>query len=173
LPFIGKEQMLRLTNLKYARVVEVSLGFDDWGGRPLDGFGGLIPHKEKRDLLGVLFMSSLFKGRAPEGGALLTIFMGGIRNEQLCNLSDEQLLKVLETEFKDLMKLSNFNPSMVKIKRYAHAIPQYGISSGERFKAIEEVQQQYKGLIIAGNLRDGIGMADRIKQATLIANELV
>jgi len=173
LPFIGKEQMLRLTNLKYARVVEVSLGFDDWGGRPLDGFGGLVPHKEKRDLLGVLFMSSLFKGRAPEGGALLTIFMGGIRNEQLCDLSDEQLLKVLEAEFKDLMKLSNFNPSMVKIKRYAHAIPQYGISSGERFKAIEEVQQQYKGLIIAGNLRDGIGMADRIKQATLIANELV
>ncbi len=172
LPFIGKEQMQDLTNLRYARVIEVSLGFDKWQGRPLDGFGGLIPHKEKRDLLGVLFMSSLFKGRAPKEGALLTVFMGGVRNEQLCDLDDTQLLKVLELEFKALMKIDDFNPSMIKIKRYAHAIPQYGISSGVRLKAIGLVQEQYKGLIIAGNLRDGIGMADRIKQATGIANEL-
>ncbi|MCG8582866.1 MAG: protoporphyrinogen oxidase [Bacteroidales bacterium] len=172
LPFIDKQQMLHLTNLKYARVAEVSLGFDKWQGRALDGFGGLIPHKEKRDLLGVLFMSSLFKGRAPEGGALLTIFMGGIRNEALCDLNDEDLMQVLKKEFIDLMEVPEFNPSMIKIKRYSHAIPQYGANTGERYSAIDHVQKQYPGLIIAGNLRDGIGMADRIKQATLIANEL-
>ncbi|MBS2210504.1 protoporphyrinogen oxidase [Carboxylicivirga mesophila] len=172
LPFVEPQQMQHLTNLRYARVVEVSLGFDKWDGRPLDGFGGLIPHKEQRNLLGVLFMSSLFKGRAPEGGALLTIFMGGVRNEGLCDLNDNELLQVLEDEFIDLMKVTTFDPSLVKIKRYAHAIPQYGITSGERFQAIYTVQQQYPGLIIAGNLRDGIGMADRIKQATLIAKEL-
>lgn len=173
LPFIEQKQMQNLTNLKYARVVEVSLGFDQWDGRALDGFGGLIPHKEQRQLLGVLFMSSLFKNRAPKGGALLTIFMGGIRNEHLCDLNDEELLAVLESEVCDLMELPQFNPSMIKIKRYSHAIPQYGINSDERFKAIEEVQNNYPGLIIAGNLRDGIGMADRIKQATLIAKEIV
>ncbi|WP_439181733.1 protoporphyrinogen oxidase [Carboxylicivirga taeanensis] len=172
LPFINGDLMQDLTNLKYARVVEVSLGFDSWEGRPLDGFGGLIPHKEQRQLLGVLFMSSLFKGRAPKGGALLTIFMGGVRNEQLCDLSDEELMSVLEREFTDLMKVPDFKPSLVKIKRYSHAIPQYGVSSEARFKAIETVQKQYPGLIIAGNLRDGIGMADRIKQATTIAREM-
>lgn len=170
LPFIASEQIQHLTNLKYARVVEVSLGFDHWKGRALNGFGGLIPHKEKRNLLGVLFMSSLFKGRAPEGGALLTIFMGGIRNEKICDLSDDKLMAELEKELMDLMELEEFNPSMIKIKRYQQAIPQYGINSEERFKAIESVQDQYPGLIIAGNLRDGIGMADRIKQATVIAN---
>lgn len=172
LPFIEPQQMQHLTNLKYARVVEVSLGFESWQGRALDGFGGLIPHKEQRDLLGVLFMSSLFKGRAPEGGALLTIFMGGVRNEPLCDLSDDELMQVLEREFMDLMKVPVFNPSMVKIKRYSHAIPQYGINSGQRFEAIDAVQKQYPGLVLAGNLRDGIGMADRIKQATRIAKEL-
>jgi oxygen-dependent protoporphyrinogen oxidase len=172
LPFVDEAQMQQLTNLKYARVVEVSLGFEKWEGWPLNGFGGLIPHKENRDLLGVLFMSSLFKGRAPEGGALLTIFMGGIRNEALCDLSDEEVLKVLEKEFTDLMQVPEFNPSLIKLKRYSHAIPQYGVSSGERFKAIDMVQEKYPGLIIAGNLRDGIGMADRIKQATLIAKEI-
>jgi len=172
LPFIEERRMADLTNLKYARVVEIALGFNKWEGRPLDGFGGLIPHKEKRDLLGVLFMSSLFKNRAPEGGALLSIFMGGIRNASLCDLDDKAILSILEREFKELMKLRDFNPQLIDIKRYSHAIPQYAINTGDRLSAIEEVQNEFPGLIIAGNLRDGIGMADRIKQATLIAKEL-
>ena len=172
LPFIEESRMANLTNLKYARVIEIALGFNNWEGRPLDGFGGLIPHKEKRDLLGVLFMSSLFKDRAPKGGALLSIFMGGIRNEPLCDLDDKELLTVLKREIKDLMKLPTFNPQLIDIKRYSHAIPQYAINTGDRLNAIEKVQNEFTGLIIAGNLRDGIGMADRIKQATLIAKEL-
>lgn len=172
LPFVPEGDMQHLMNLKYARVVEIAIGFNKWEGRPLNGFGGLIPHKEQRDLLGVLFMSSLFKGRAPEGGALLSVFMGGIRNEKLCDLSDRELLIILEKEFTDLMKLPGFDPQMVEIMRYSHAIPQYAINTGERLEAIEKVQRNYPGLIIAGNLRDGIGMADRIKQATIIAEEL-
>ncbi|WP_430810590.1 MULTISPECIES: protoporphyrinogen oxidase [unclassified Carboxylicivirga] len=172
LPFIAPANMKALTNLKYARVVEVSLGFDAWNGRPLDGFGGLIPHKEGRNMLGVLFMSSLFRDRAPDGGALLTIFMGGVRNESFCELDDAAIMKVLEQEFSELMELPTFKPTLVKIKRYAHAIPQYEVNSGERFAAIDRVQKEYPGLIIAGNLRDGIGMADRIKQATHIAKEI-
>lgn len=171
-PFIGKEDIDHLTNLKYARVVEIALGFDQWKGCPLNGFGGLIPHKEKRGLLGVLFMSTLFKGRAPEGGALLSVFMGGVRNEQLCDLNDDEIMKVLAKEMKDIMKLDKFDPSMVEIMRYSHAIPQYGINSDERFAAIDRVQKNHKGLIIAGNLRGGIGMADRIRQGTQIAESL-
>ncbi|MBS2096697.1 protoporphyrinogen oxidase [Carboxylicivirga linearis] len=170
--FISDEDMQDLTNLKYARVVEIALGFDQWNGRPLDGFGGLVPHKEKRDILGVLFMSSLFKNRAPKDGALLSVFMGGIRNEKLCDLDDEALMQVLEREMKDSMDLKKFEPSMVDIMRYSHAIPQYAANSDKRLAAIERVQKQHKGLIIAGNLRDGIGMADRIKQATIIAQEI-
>lgn len=171
-PFIAQDDMKHLTNLKYARVVEVALGFDKWDGLPLNGFGGLIPHKEKRDVLGYLFMSSLFKGRAPEGGSLLSVFMGGVRNESLCDLDDKAILDVLEKETLDIMKLKTFNPTMIDIMRYSHAIPQYGANSEERFTTIEKVQEQYKGLTIAGNLRDGIGMADRVKQATLIAEKL-
>jgi oxygen-dependent protoporphyrinogen oxidase len=172
LPFIHEAEMAQLSNLKYARVVEIALGFDKWEGRALDGFGGLIPQKEQRDLLGILFMSSLFIGRAPQSGALLSIFMGGVRNESICDLDDSEIMKVLEKEFKQLMDLKNFNPAMVDIMRYAHAIPQYEVSTGERLAAIDRVQKLYPGLIIAGNLRDGIGMADRIRQATNIANQI-
>ncbi|TVQ93638.1 MAG: protoporphyrinogen oxidase, partial [Bacteroidetes bacterium] len=70
-PFIEKEKLEKVTHLRYAKIVEVSLGFKNWKGIKLDGFGGLIPSKEKRDVLGVLYMSTLFENRAPMGGALL------------------------------------------------------------------------------------------------------
>jgi len=54
--------------------------------------------------------------------------------------------------------------------RHNRAIPQYGIESGERFEAVKQLEKQYPGLQIGGNLRNGIGMADRIRQGKELAN---
>lgn len=173
LPFIAEEQMQKLTNLVYAPVLEVSLGFEQWKGIPLDGFGGLIPHKEDRDILGVLFMSSLFSDRAPRDGALLTVFLGGVRKKQLTQLADEEIRELVKREIMDLMQLSDFNPSLFHLVRYPGAIPQYAADSGLRFETIDQLQAQYPGLQLGGNMRDGIGMADRVKQARMLAEKII
>lgn len=169
LPFVPKEQMQKISNLKYARVIEVVLGFKNWEGMPLDGFGGLIPYIENRDVLGYLFLSTFLKNRAPKNGALLTLFLGGVRKDYINDYSDEKIKEIVAKETLDLMKLTNFKPDLFKILRHKKAIPQYGADSGERFKAVEEIQSSYKGLFIGGNLKDGIGMADRIKQGKLLS----
>ena len=71
------------------------------------------------------------------------------------------------------MKLKAFNPDLFNISRYHHAIPQYGADSEARINAVDRIQNKYKGLFIAGNLRNGIGMADRIKQGFDLAEELI
>ncbi len=172
MPFINKSDMEKLTSLLYAKVVEVVLGFNEWKGMTLDGFGGLIPHKENRKILGIMFMSALVNDRAPEGGALFSIFMGGVRRPNLIELDDNEITKIIESEVRDLLDLENFKPDLLKIIKHRTAIPQYGIESGERFQTIDNLQKQYKGLWIGGNLRDGIGMADRILQAAEIANKV-
>lgn len=172
-PFIDAVAMQKLNSLLYTKVIEVSLGFDNWKGRELDGFGGLIPSIEKRDLLGVLYMSSLFKNRAPEGGALLSIFMGGVKRQDLISLTDDQIRSVVEKECKELMGLDDFNPELFKIVRHNYAIPQYGVESGDRFSTIKALENRFTGLQIGGNLRDGIGMADRIKQGKELAKRIL
>jgi len=57
--------------------------------------------------------------------------------------------------------------------RHNKAIPQYGVESGERFETITELEQKYPGLVIGGNLRDGIGMADRIQQGKKLAEAVI
>lgn len=172
-PFIEKQELEKITQLNYAKITEVSLGFRQWDGIPLDGFGGLIPSKEKRDILGVLYMSTLFHNRAPEGGALLTIFMGGIRNPQVADMDDTQIRSTVEREITDLMGLKTFHPDLFKITRYDYAIPQYDVYSGTRFVTIARLEDQYPGLILGGNMRDGIGMADRAKQGKMLANQVI
>lgn len=172
LPFLSSEQKEAFSSLQYARVVEIALGFREWKGRPLDGFGGLIPHREGRKLLGALFLSSFLKDRAPENGALLTLFLGGVRNDKIVDLPDEEIKQIVKEEMMDLFYLPEFDPDLLEISRYQHAIPQYGVESENRFRTIQELEDRFPGLYLAGNQRDGIGMADRIKQAFDLAEKI-
>lgn len=155
----------KLKSMTYARIIEVTIGFKSWTGMELNGFGGLIPHKENRRLLGVLFLSSCFKNRAPHEGALLTAFIGGVRNDHLCDLPDSEIKSLLKEELSDLLQMKNYNPDLIEIGRHNRAIPQYDILQGERLKAIAQIEETNPGFHILGNIRDGIGMADRIQQA--------
>lgn len=169
LPFISKEEAASLDNLLYARVIQATLGFREWKGKPLNAFGGLVPFKENSDVLGILFLSSFLTGRAPKGGALLSVFLGGVRRPELANLGDDEVTKVLQKEIPIMTGLKEFQPDLMKITRYSHAIPQYGLSTGERLEVVDLLQKKYPGLLIGGNLRNGIGMSDRIKQGRELA----
>ncbi len=159
--------------MKYSRVVQVSLGFKTWDGLPLNAFGGLVPSIEQRRILGVLFLSSFLKNKAPKDGALLSVFLGGIRRPDLVELSDEEVKQVVKEEVTEMMQLKSFEPDLLKIFRYNYAIPQYGFESEEKLKAISEIETENPGLFLAGNVRDGIGIADRINQGRTIAEQVI
>lgn len=173
LPDIENTLIEKITNLKYAKVAQVIFGYKKWEGINLKSFGGLVPEKENKNVLGILFLSSIFSNRAPEGGALLSTFIGGARKPEIINLSDDDLLQKVKPDIKEMTGLNKFNPDILKIVRYQNAIPQYEISSKERYEAIEQIQKENPGLILAGNIRDGIGMSDRIAQARQIADSVI
>lgn len=171
LPFIDPSLIRKITRLEYARVVQVNAGYKKWEGMKLDAFGGLVPAKENRKILGILFPSAIFKARAPQEGALLSVFLGGTRNPGLYEKEDPEISAIVLREVSETL-FSDRKPDLFRISRYAHAIPQYGIDSGERFESIRKIEEANPGLILAGNIRDGIGMADRVKQAYGIAGLL-
>jgi oxygen-dependent protoporphyrinogen oxidase len=172
LPFLEKGDLMAVTNLLYARVTQASVGFRTWKGMPLDGFGGLIPFSESRDILGVLFPSAFLSNRAPEGGAMLSVFLGGVRKNHLFDQDDTDIREIVAREMISLMGIKEFKPDVFQLSRYHHAIPQYGADCEARFEKLDQIQSMFPGLFIAGNLRNGIGMADRIKQGFDLAEIL-
>jgi len=78
------EDLKKLAKIEYPPVSVLTLGFRrDQVKHPLDGFGALVPESEGHSILGVLFPSSVFEGRAPSGHVLLTVFVGGSRQPEL------------------------------------------------------------------------------------------
>lgn len=173
LPFLDEQEAAPFNDLKYAAVTQVLLGFHKWKGISLKAFGGLVPGKENKNILGVLFTSSFFEGRAPKGGALLSVFMGGTKRPDIAGMDNYQIESLINKDLPRMMSDRSLSPDMLRILRYPKAIPQYTESSGKRFEMIELLQQKYPGLILAGNIRDGIGMSDRVKQGRTIAEELI
>lgn len=172
IPFADKPDLDHIASTTYSPVIQVAVGYKQWSGIKLDAFGGLISSKDKRNVLGVLFPSAIFPNRAPEGGALLSVFMGGINRKDLISLSDAEIEKMVKNELKLLMKVGA-EPDLLRIHRYQNAIAQYDLKSDDRLAGIAAIEQKYPGLIIAGSVRDGIGMSDRVKQAKRLAEKLI
>lgn len=174
LPFIPREDMDKISNLQYAPVVQASVGIRNTGSLRFNAFGGLVPSCEKKDVLGILFPAACFDNRAPKEGALFSFFIGGVKRAELTRLTDDELKGLITHEFHAMLKFPiQVQPDMIRIFRHPHAIPQYGLSSGERFATIDQLEARYPGLILAGNMKGGIGMTDRIRQATGIAENLL
>lgn len=173
LPFLNEEEVAPFNNLKYAAVTQVLLGFKKWKGMSVKAFGGLVPGIENKNILGVLFTSSFFEGRAPKGGALLSVFMGGTKRPDIAEMDNDQVLTLLNKDLPRMMSDRSLSPDLTRICRYRYAIPQYTETTGPRYEMIAQIEQKYPGLILAGNIRDGIGMADRVKQGRSIAEELI
>lgn len=171
LPFIPAERFSAITSLRYAKVIQVIAGYKQWQGVSVNAFGGLVPSREKRQILGALFTSSFFPNRAPGQGVLLSIFMGGMRRPDLATLPEDKIKEIALSEIKNMLKPTT-QPDLIKVYKYEHAIPQYERSSEGRLAAIHQLEKEYSGLILAGNIRDGIGMADRIKQGRLLADTI-
>jgi oxygen-dependent protoporphyrinogen oxidase len=173
LPFLADNVLASITNLNYAKVVEITLGFNHWKGIDINAFGGLIPSKEQKNILGILFMSTLFKNRAPEKGALITSFVGGTKKEFLTEMKETELLELLKPELTKLLGLPEFAPDLIQLHYHKNAIAQYDKSSKNRLLSIKNIEEQNPNLFLAGSIKDGVGMADRIKQATAIAKQII
>ncbi len=151
-----------LTAVSYAPLSVLHLGYHKKQIRhPLDGFGMLVPEKENYDLLGALFSSSLFPGRAPEGYALLTCFIGGSRNPELAGSPKDRLVEKAQGDLDRLLGIEG-TPKLVRHTFWEKAIPQYEVGYSKYLKKMNELESEYEGLFLAGNFRGGVSVPDCI-----------
>lgn len=170
-PFLGvRVQPLR--EIPYPPVMSVALGFRrEDVAHALDGFGVLIPAKERMTTLGALFSSTLFPGRAPDGQVLLTVFIGGRRHEDVGAWTDEAVVAQVLADLAPILGLHSA-PLMTHVQRWPRAIPQYEMGHLERIAALDEAMQHLVGLTTRANWRDGVSVSDAIRNGLALATTL-
>ncbi len=166
---ISKEISLLVQEIEYPPLAIVYLVYDKSSiANPLDGFGFLAAPSAGLNVLGCLFNSSQFAGRASKDKALLTIFIGGARNPDAALFHDDKLISKTHIEIQKVLGIKD-EPQVVSITRWGRAIPQYNIGHAARVGHIEELANKITGFHMIGNYLHGVSVGDCIKEAENIA----
>jgi len=167
----GGQPLASFATLPWSSVTSLALGFRrEAVAHPLDGFGMLIPAKENRRILGALFSSTLFPGRAPEGHVLLTVFVGG-RQPEYAALPDAELDAVVLAELRELIGVRGA-PVFRHCSRVPQAIPKYTVAFGALAATADAFEHDHPGLFIAGNSRTGISLSDCMAAGQTVASRI-
>lgn len=127
------------------------------------GFGFLVPYSEGRPMLACTYVHMKFPQRVPEGMMMLRLFLGGARNPQALEMSDEEITGVLRTQLKQLFGVTA-PPQFARIFRWPRAMAQYEVGHLDRVERIEQLRRALPGLHLAGNAYRGIGVPDCIRE---------
>ncbi len=154
-----------LSKIYYPPVTMVFLGYKtDVISQPLDGFGYLIPAKERRRILGTIWSSTIFPKRAPDGYAALTTFVGGSRQPEVTDHDEATLRDIVHDEIASILGVSE-EPDFYYLKEWKRAIPQYKLGYAETTERIEQFEQSHPGVYLCANYRGGISVGDCVTSA--------
>jgi oxygen-dependent protoporphyrinogen oxidase len=145
---------------------------DDVFAKPLRGFGFLVPRDEGLHILGTIFSSTLFPGRAPHGRALFTTFIGGTFEPEALDWPDGRVWDVVCPELKRALK-TPIQPDPLVLFRYRRAIPQFKVGHNRWLTELHSELKRCPGLFIAGNFLEGVSVPACLENGETTAKAVV
>ncbi len=162
-----------LQAIPYASTATVSLAYSQSNlPRPLDGYGYVIPRREGRRALACTWTSTKFPHRAPEGYALIRVFVGRAGQENDIPWNEQGLLELAKEELQLTLGITAA-PLLHRTFMWEKAMPQYNLGHPEKLARIEAALKKWPGLALAGNGYRGIGIPDCIHSGELAAEKII
>lgn len=159
-----------LRSIPYASTATVSLAYRQNDlPRDLDGYGYVIPRREGRKALACTWTSTKFPHRAPEGYALIRVFVG--RAGQDIPWDEHELLELAKEELQLTLGIT-VEPLLARVFVWEDAMPQYNLGHPEILQRIDAALEKYPGLALAGNGYRGIGIPDCIHSGELAVEKI-
>ncbi len=162
-----------LSGVSYSSSVTVAATYNrsDLANMP-PGFGFLVPKPERRRVRALTFVHNKFPHRAPAEKGILRVFLGGLSDEGVLALSDDEILSTVRRELREILNLEA-SPRTERIYRWNKAMAQYGPGHLDRVKRIQQSVAASPGLALAGNAFQGIGVPDCIASGLNAANAVL
>src|ERR1700688_1551992 len=164
-----------LRSIQYSSSVTVTLGYDEKvrGSLP-PGFGFLVPRSAGHRMLAATFVHNKFPGRAPADRAVIRCFLGGVRDEQILQSAEKEILQIVRDELAQIIGSAlDAEPLFARVYKWRSAMAQYSVGHLERLQRIETLLQKHPGLALAGNGYNGIGVPDCVRSGTEAASKIL
>jgi oxygen-dependent protoporphyrinogen oxidase len=161
-----------LRSLHHPPLAVVFLGYRREAiGHPLDGLGVLAPRVEQRPVLGMLFSSTLFEARAPEGHVALTAYVGGAREPERAMIEPEALVQSVHDEARALLGAREM-PVHWRVRYWRRGLPQPDLAHVERIGRLRGLEARFPGLHLTGNYLGGASTAACIEEALCVVRRM-
>jgi oxygen-dependent protoporphyrinogen oxidase len=161
-----------LAGIEHPPLAVVALGYRRRDiAHPLDGLGVLTPTVERRNILGFLFSSTLFSGRAPDDHVLLTAYVGGARQPDLARLPREELIALVQAEAADLLGCRG-EPVFESVRYWQHGLPQPDLAHPGCLQQLSNLEDEFPGLVFTGNYVAGVSTTTCIDTAAAAIERL-
>jgi oxygen-dependent protoporphyrinogen oxidase len=162
-----------LGSIEYVSTATVSLAYRQEDlPRALDGYGYVIPRREGRTALACTWTSTKFPHRAPQGFALVRVFIGRAGQEAEIPWDEAGLLATAQDELRQTLGITAA-PVVERVFRWERAMPQYNLGHPDCLKRIDSALERWPGLRLAGNGYRGIGIPDCIHSGEEAAEALL
>jgi oxygen-dependent protoporphyrinogen oxidase len=173
----GSDLSAELRAIPHSSSVTVSLAYDQNVRAKLPpGSGFLVPRHEGKRLMAATFVHNKFSHRAPESRALIRGFLGGSRDQQILTSSDEEIVRIVREELKQILSLAA-EPVFTRVYKWKAAMAQYTVGHLDRVQRIQHFSRALPALAMAGNGYRGIGVPDCVRSgmeaATTLAGQLL
>lgn len=121
--------------------------------------GVLTPAIEERKVTGISLISSKWEGRTPDGKLLLRGFVGGPRDPEIVNHSDEELIELVRENYAELLGVPmSAQPTFQQVFRFPRSMPQYTVGHLDRMAELTGYVQDITGVALAGAAYTGVGV---------------
>jgi protoporphyrinogen/coproporphyrinogen III oxidase len=163
-----------LSSFAFASTATVFLGYRRSDVRhPLDGSGFVVPRSLGRPILAATWVSSKWRGRAPEGHALMRVFFGGASGEDVLCRDDDALVQLAREELRSLMGVDR-EPVLSRVFRFVAKSPQMRVGHLATMRVIRDrLSLHAPHVCLAGGGYDGVGIPDCIRQGQEAARALL
>ena len=138
--------------------------------RPLDAYGYIIPRAAGKPVLACTWSSTKIPGRAPDGMALLRVFLGRSDDDAVFQQDDEALVALARAEVKTMLGITAA-PLFYRLHRWHRAMPHYILGHPERLTRIAQRLAVHPGLFLAGAAYRGVGIPDCISDGERAAEQ--
>jgi oxygen-dependent protoporphyrinogen oxidase len=153
-----------LRAIQYSSATVVALGYRKARiDHTLDGFGFLVPKKERNRMTACTWVSSKWDHRAPPDHVLFRCFIGDTANG-----ADKEAIDGLRTYMGVTAE-----PLFTRVYEWPNSMAQYHVGHIERIAAIESRAARHAGLRLLGNAFHGVGVPDCIREAQRCAAALI
>jgi oxygen-dependent protoporphyrinogen oxidase len=161
------------TEVPYASTATVALAYPrDAVAHPLNGSGFVVPRVEGTGILAGSWLSSKWPFRAPEGKVLLRTFVGGARDPDALDSSDDELIARSIRAIRPLLGIAG-DPIFTRVYRWTRASAQHEVGHLVRMAAIERRLAAHPGLFVTGSGFRGVGIPDCVADGRATARQVI